>query len=195
MELKEVRSKGAKAIGHDAVSQTAHVQFHSGAVYAYHPISEEQHRDLMNSESIMNHIRMNWPKGKKVASFALLLWLTAATALSLKAADVPLNNPIVSGDITVTLTEGNSGTRPGIPVVHWFLVNIEYTGPESGAPSAYLVSGFICTKAGCAQYSSASAYNSQEKISTMWIQLNGGLATSVPSLTVSLVPQGQEHQL
>lgn len=53
--LTPVKSSIVSAVGYDALSQTLHMKFPSGKVYAYEGVSAEQHEHLMEAESIGKH--------------------------------------------------------------------------------------------------------------------------------------------
>lgn len=53
--LTPVKSSIVSAVGYDAQSQTLHMKFPSGKIYAYEGVSAEQHDQLMAAESIGKH--------------------------------------------------------------------------------------------------------------------------------------------
>ncbi len=55
MKLHGVKSSNIQAIGFDPATKEMHVQFSSGHTYSYHGISEDQHKALINSDSIGGH--------------------------------------------------------------------------------------------------------------------------------------------
>jgi len=63
MERKEVSSSMIKSVGHDAQSNTMEVEFKNGKIYTY-PATAEEHRALMESESIGAHFNQHF-KGRK----------------------------------------------------------------------------------------------------------------------------------
>lgn len=54
-EMKPVNSKAIAAIGHDAETNTLHVQFHSGGTYQYPDVSAAEHAAFVNAPSIGAH--------------------------------------------------------------------------------------------------------------------------------------------
>jgi hypothetical protein len=55
MQREPVESSSIKSVGHDAEQQILEVEFHSGHIYQYDGITEEQHADFMSAPSIGKH--------------------------------------------------------------------------------------------------------------------------------------------
>lgn len=51
MNRQKVKSSNMASIGHDPKKNLLEVEFNSGEVYQYHPVTEEQHKELMAAES------------------------------------------------------------------------------------------------------------------------------------------------
>ncbi len=56
MDRTPVTSSNVKSVGHDKSSSTLEVEFQSGDLYQYVGVSEEDHTELMESQSIGKHI-------------------------------------------------------------------------------------------------------------------------------------------
>ena len=52
----EVDSGNVKAMSHDAFCNLLEVEFHSSAVYQYHPVSAAEHVALYTADSIGGHL-------------------------------------------------------------------------------------------------------------------------------------------
>ncbi len=55
MKRQPVESSNLKSIGFDEKSSTLEVEFHSGKVYSYCPVSKGMHEELMAADSIGSH--------------------------------------------------------------------------------------------------------------------------------------------
>jgi hypothetical protein len=53
--FKPVTSSSIQAVGYDEPSRTLHVRFNSGATYSYPDVEPEQHRALVEADSIGAH--------------------------------------------------------------------------------------------------------------------------------------------
>lgn len=49
------QSSNVKSVGYDAATKKLHIEFGSGAVHEYDEVESEQHRALMEAESIGTH--------------------------------------------------------------------------------------------------------------------------------------------
>ncbi len=65
--LKPVSSSSIEAVGYDADNRTLHVKFNSGATYSYEDVDAEQHRALIEADSIGAHFSKHIPhyQGRK----------------------------------------------------------------------------------------------------------------------------------
>lgn len=55
MKRKSVASSAIASLGHDAKTNTLHVEFASGRVYAYSGVSADEHKALAAADSIGAH--------------------------------------------------------------------------------------------------------------------------------------------
>ncbi len=55
VEMKPVKSSNIAAIGYDAPSKTMHVQFSSGASYAYDGVEPDIHAAFAGADSVGSH--------------------------------------------------------------------------------------------------------------------------------------------
>lgn len=64
MKLHPVSSSAIKAVGYDAARRELHIKFASGATYAYHDVSPEEHEELMGADSIGGHLATKIKPGR-----------------------------------------------------------------------------------------------------------------------------------
>jgi hypothetical protein len=68
MEFKPVSSSAIEAVGYDDENRTLHVRFHSGSTYSYENVDPEEHRALIEADSVgahfAKHIRPHY-QGRK----------------------------------------------------------------------------------------------------------------------------------
>lgn len=50
-----VNSSNIKELGHDAKTNTMQVNFHNGAEFQYHPVTEEFYKELLSADSVGAH--------------------------------------------------------------------------------------------------------------------------------------------
>ena len=55
MKRQPVESSNLKSVGFDKGSSTLEVEFHSGKVYSYCPVSEGMYDELMAADSVGSH--------------------------------------------------------------------------------------------------------------------------------------------
>lgn len=71
MQMKEVKSSSISHVGHDPATNQLTVRFTNGGTYIYDGVTTEDHKALMESESIGKHFGQHIrPKfaGKRVAT-------------------------------------------------------------------------------------------------------------------------------
>jgi KTSC domain len=59
MKMTSVKSSQIKAVGHDPKTKTLAVEFNGGGLYHYPNVTAEQHKALMEAESIGSHFHKN----------------------------------------------------------------------------------------------------------------------------------------
>ena len=67
MNFKSVTSNNIDAIAHDSATNTLHVRFKGGGVYAYQGVDAEKHAALMNADSVGSYLHAHI-KGKHAHS-------------------------------------------------------------------------------------------------------------------------------
>ena len=67
MDFKSVTSSNIDAVAHDAETNTLHVRFKGGGVYAYEGVDAEKHAALMNADSVGSYLHA-YIKGKHAHS-------------------------------------------------------------------------------------------------------------------------------
>ncbi len=64
-----VQSSNIASIGHDPATDTLHVEFRSGATWAYDGVDADRHAELLNADSVgshfAKHIRGKFP-GRRI---------------------------------------------------------------------------------------------------------------------------------
>lgn len=63
MDRKPVNSSNLVSVGYDSKTLTLEVEFHSGNVYKYQPVTEHAYKEMMNADSMgaffHQHIKNN----------------------------------------------------------------------------------------------------------------------------------------
>ena len=59
MNREPVESSNIASIGYDADTRTLQIEFNGGAVYNYHPVTEDGHRSLISAPSIGKYFSAN----------------------------------------------------------------------------------------------------------------------------------------
>jgi hypothetical protein len=67
MDFKSVTSSNIDAVAHDPKTNTLHVRFKGGGVYAYQGVDAEKHAALMNAASVGSYLHAHI-KGKHAHS-------------------------------------------------------------------------------------------------------------------------------
>lgn len=63
----KVESSNISAIGYDQPTRTMTVEFLNGDIYAFHPVMENAHNELIKAESIGKHFHIHFKKNDKLA--------------------------------------------------------------------------------------------------------------------------------
>lgn len=59
MDRQPVVSTNVKSIGYDKIQKIMEVEFHTGGIYRYFDVTEQEHSALMKAESIGSHLMRN----------------------------------------------------------------------------------------------------------------------------------------
>ena len=68
LEMKPVNSTNIISVGYNAEERTLVVDFHNGKRYKYHPVTEQGHRELINSDSIGKYFFKNIRGNKNITT-------------------------------------------------------------------------------------------------------------------------------
>lgn len=66
MKRQQVVSSNINSVGYDPETQTLEVEFYTGVIYQYSPVTEEAKNQMLSSESIGSYFAKNIKNNKEI---------------------------------------------------------------------------------------------------------------------------------
>lgn len=66
MKRSKVISSNINSVGYDKNKNLLEVEFYNGGIFQYHPVTNEQYKDLMKADSIGEHFSKNIRNNKGI---------------------------------------------------------------------------------------------------------------------------------